>query len=304
MMLETVMIYCGALKFFVFSCVKARALRSIVIGLINPQLNQGPIMRSEQLAHYFFCPLFFLWTAVCMGEPRQNQEDFENLIKSANCGVQEGTAWLVFRDLPGIISKHVQGKKTLDYGCGTGRSTRFLRDLGMEVLGVDISDKMLTQSIQIDPRLHYLQIESGKIPVPDRSYDFVFSSLVLFDLSSKEELKKVLVEVSRILKEGGTFIAVTGSENMYSHRWLSFDVNYPGNKNLKSGDIAKVRLKDFDMVFIDYFWSNRDYQELFASAGLKLIETHFPLGEKGDGFPWEDELTVSPYVIYITKKSR
>ena len=35
-----------------------------------------------------------------------------------------GTYYLAYRDLPAIISKHVQGKKAIDFGCGTGRSTR------------------------------------------------------------------------------------------------------------------------------------------------------------------------------------
>ena len=36
------------------------------------------------------------------------------------------TYYLVYRDLPNIIEEHVKGKKALDFGCGTGKSTRFL----------------------------------------------------------------------------------------------------------------------------------------------------------------------------------
>jgi ubiquinone/menaquinone biosynthesis C-methylase UbiE len=232
----------------------------------------------------------------------QNNEEFENLIKSANCGIQEGTAWLIFRDLPALVGKYVTGKKALDYGCGTGRSTRFLRDIGLEPLGVDISEKMLTQAIHIDPRPHYLKIASGKIPVPDSSYDCVLSCLVLFDVSTKAELIAIMQEMSRILKEGGICIIVTGSEEMYKHKWLSLDVDYPENKTLQSGQNAKVRLKEFDMVFHDFFWTNQDCEELIKASQLKLVEKHFPLGEKGDGFPWIDELIVSPYAIYICRK--
>lgn len=36
-----------------------------------------------------------------------------------------GTYDLVFRNLPGLYEQHVQGSRALDFGCGTGRSTRF-----------------------------------------------------------------------------------------------------------------------------------------------------------------------------------
>lgn len=37
------------------------------------------------------------------------------------------TYYLAYRDLPKIISEHVKGREALDFGCGTGRLTRFLQ---------------------------------------------------------------------------------------------------------------------------------------------------------------------------------
>jgi SAM-dependent methyltransferase len=54
-----------------------------------------------------------------------------------------GTYYLAFRDIPALIKKHVRGTRALDFGCGTGRSSRLLRDLGLSVVGVDISEPML-----------------------------------------------------------------------------------------------------------------------------------------------------------------
>jgi len=50
------------------------------------------------------------------------------------------TYYLAFRDLPEILSAHVTGPRALDFGCGTGRSTRILRKLGFDVTGVDVSE--------------------------------------------------------------------------------------------------------------------------------------------------------------------
>jgi hypothetical protein len=38
-----------------------------------------------------------------------------------------GTYFLAYRDLPEILSRHVVGGSVVDFGCGAGRSTRFLR---------------------------------------------------------------------------------------------------------------------------------------------------------------------------------
>ena len=35
-----------------------------------------------------------------------------------------------FRDLPRLFREHVSGQRAVDFGCGTGRSTRFLRGSG------------------------------------------------------------------------------------------------------------------------------------------------------------------------------
>ena len=57
-----------------------------------------------------------------------------------------GTYYLAYRDLPEILSKYASGLKALDFGCGTGRSTRFLQKIGFEAIGVDIAEKMINQA--------------------------------------------------------------------------------------------------------------------------------------------------------------
>lgn len=43
----------------------------------------------------------------------------------------KNTYYLAYRDLPAIFQEHVHGSKAIDFGCGTGRSTRFLRQLAL-----------------------------------------------------------------------------------------------------------------------------------------------------------------------------
>jgi len=81
------------------------------------------------------------------------------------------------------------------------------------------------------------------------------------------------------MKEEAIFIAVTGSQDMYSKDWLIYNTDYPENKNLKSGDLAKVYLRDADIEFTDYYWTESDYRHIFAQAEFNLLEIHI-LSEK------------------------
>ncbi len=213
-----------------------------------------------------------------------------------------GTGYLAFKYVPGIIERYANGKKTLDYGCGSGRSTRFLRDLGLAVEGVDISDDMIAEAIERNQITQYTHIQSASLPYANQTFDIVFSCLVLFEIPTKKEILDVFLEISRVLKNDGVFIAVTGSTEMYSHQWLSLDANYPENYKLKSGSLAKILLKEVDLTLLDYYWTDDDYKEIINESGLNLVEQFYPLGDSKDGIGWLTETKVSPYVTYILKK--
>lgn len=60
-----------------------------------------------------------------------------------------GTYYLAYRDLPEIIGNHVRGSRAIDFGCGTGRSTRFLRQHGFDAVGVDIAQDMIRKAREV-----------------------------------------------------------------------------------------------------------------------------------------------------------
>src|SRR5262252_4869896 len=74
-----------------------------------------------------------------------------------------GTYSLAFRDLPALLRKHVRGTRAMDFGCGTGRSTRFLEELAFEVIGVDISEIMLSEARRRDPGGDYRLVADGSL---------------------------------------------------------------------------------------------------------------------------------------------
>ncbi len=226
----------------------------------------------------------------------------KNITNYSKFGI-EGTSLLAFRDVPDLINKYVKGKKTLDYGCGPGRSTRFLKSMGLDVIGVDISDKCL-QMCKDNATAHYCKIENGKLPFIDNSYDFVFSSLVFLAIATKRDISTALREIHRILKKDGIFIMVTGTEKLHSPemQWVSYDTDFPENQNPTSGQALKIVIKNADVTFYDYFWTNRDYLDLFDQCGFQVLEDHLPVANNQDDHPWHSERENAPFIVYVLKR--
>jgi ubiquinone/menaquinone biosynthesis C-methylase UbiE len=88
-----------------------------------------------------------------------------------------GTYYLAYPDLPAIIAKYVTGREALDFGCGTGRSTRFLKDLGFNASGIDISRSMIKLAKNVDPGGSYRLVDDGDVSAFETSsFDLVLSA--------------------------------------------------------------------------------------------------------------------------------
>ena len=149
--------------------------------------------------------------------------------------------YLAYRDLPRLFAKYEASGSALDYGCGTGRSTRFLRDHGFSVVGVDIADEMIAKAREKDPYGEYHVIVPGDLRnFPDNKFELVLSEMPFDNMSTEDEKVRTLVEMSRVLKPGGMKILVAASRDLYLHEWVSWSsADFPENQNAKSGDPVK-----------------------------------------------------------------
>lgn len=209
--------------------------------------------------------------------------------------------YLAYRDLPAFIKQYTKGENALDYGTGTGISASFLYELGLKVIGVDVNSLMLEQAKERFPHLRFFQIQELDA---EHQFDLIFSSFVLFDMQSKKEIVDYLTKGSSYIKKGGIFILITGSEELYSvsRKWTAFESNFEENRNLCSGRIAKLVLKQPHIEFLDYYWSESDYVDCFQKSGFKILNIHKPLGNEKDPYIWEDEKVFSPFTVYILTK--
>jgi len=213
-----------------------------------------------------------------------------------------GTFYIGYRDIPLLLKEYVTGKKALDFGCGAGKSTRFLKELGYNTMGVDKNPDMISQAKRLDKKGTYLLLKEGKIPLEKSSFDVVLVSCVLMEVSSLKEMKEIFLEIHKVLQKGGISIILTDTDTMYMHDTASFIYDFPENKNLKSGMQAKLKFRGTDIIFYDYFWTEKDYTKVFTSAGFVVLEIHKPLATGKESFKWYCETEHPHFVLYVLKK--
>lgn len=228
--------------------------------------------------------------------PLNDYSKYSNFYKST----LEGTGYLAFRDLPFILKKYPNLYRVLDFGCGAGRSSDMLYRLGLGVNGVDINPDMIKLASKLQhPSINFDLMLNNRIPFTNNSFEIVFNSFVLFDIRSKKDLKLTFKEMKRVCKKNGLIISIVNSDFLFQKKWLTVDNNYPQNKALKSGDIAKIRLTDVNVELYDYFWKEEDYIEAMECCNLEVVYVHKPLGYSSDGYPWIDEFYFPPYTIFV-----
>ncbi len=238
--------------------------------------------------------------------------DFDNVYEDAKRAEAyaklefPGTYYLAYRDLPEIISEFIIGKQAVDFGCGAGRSTRYLKRLGFETVGVDISEDMLRRARAQDKGGEYFRIIDGELsPIKSDSYDFVLSAFTFDNIPTAEKKLRNLIEIKRILKPGGVIVNLVSSPDIYVNEWASFTTkDFPENKHAKSGDKVKIIMTDVDdrRPVEDIVWSHDSYLDIYGLAGLKLLKTHKPLAKESEPFSWVNETKIAPWVIYVLRK--
>ena len=133
------------------------------------------------------------------------------------------TYYLAYRDLPDLILGHVGGGGALDFGCGTGRSTRFLKKLGFKTTGVDIAENMLKIARGADPAGDYRRVEDGDLGnLENNSFDLVLSAFTFDNIPAKSAKTRLFKELSRVLTKDGIIVNVVSSPEVYTNEWMSF----------------------------------------------------------------------------------
>lgn len=220
-----------------------------------------------------------------------------------------GTYYLAFRDLPDLLRRHAPPPgPALDFGCGAGRSTRFLAGLACSPLtGVDISADMLACARERDPGGDYRQVPDGDLAaLPDEGYSLILSAFTFDNVPTPERKCALFRDLRRLLRPGGRLFNLVSSPEIYRHEWASFSTrDFPENRGARSGERVRIVMLDVPdrRPVEDILCTDEEYRALYEQAGLSVLDCHRPLGREEDSCAWVSEKLIAPWVIWVLESS-
>lgn len=143
----------------------------------------------------------------------------------------------------------------VDLGCGNGRLTMRLAEMGMRVIGVDASEDMLAMARSCYPDLEFVQSDALDFTVKE-PVDAFFSNAV-FHWIDKDKQPLLLKRINRALKVGGELVCEFGGKGCADQVHEALRLNF-----------EKAGMKYF-IPF--YFPSVGEYAVLLEEAGFKVI---------------------------------
>jgi ubiquinone/menaquinone biosynthesis C-methylase UbiE len=227
-----------------------------------------------------------------------------------------------FIEKPAMYSKvpDLKGKSVLCLGCGSGEECTFLQKKNpLKLIGIDIADKLIEIAKKRYPKIEFFVMDAEHLAFENNSFDFIYSSLILDHFKS---WKKVLSEVYRVLKKGGTFLF----SNTHPIKWaaertmdkdgkaigalLGFQKDQKTGKQKIYGDYLHTVLHhETWMDGMDILFYSKSISQMFkevTEAGLTVIDMvepkAIPLTKKFDKDYWEANQKIPNFIIFETKK--
>lgn len=110
----------------------------------------------------------------------------------------------IYLEKPAMYSllPDLNGKRVLCIGCGSGEECDYLTSLGAQVIGIDLSDKLIEIAKSSYPNLEFHTMDMENMTLEDNSFDFAYSS---YTMHYVKDWRKTLGEVKRLLKKDGAY---------------------------------------------------------------------------------------------------
>ena len=161
--------------------------------------------------------------------------------------------------------------RTLDLGCGEGRLTRDLADLGYDIVGVDLSPTLVAAAREAAPALEFVEADAARLPFADRTFDLVVAFMSLQDV---DEMERAVEEAARVLTRDGVLCtAVVHPLNSAG----KFEAREPDSCFVINESyfdrrryVDEIERNGLSMTFVSDHRSCADYVNPLLDAGLVL----------------------------------
>jgi toxoflavin synthase len=206
---------------------------------------------------------------------------------------------------------NTRGKRVIDPGCGSGYSTRLVRNTGSnDVIGVDISAEQIRIAQEFEQRdplgITYYQHDIGE-PLQFQDFDVATALYLLHYASSKDELQRFCENIGDALRAGGRFVTINSNPDHPTLENPKYGITATINPPVVGGSpriVTYLDEKEQLCSFTTYFWGKDTYEEALTNAGFENIEWHNPIvseeGMRRFGKQFWDEFLDKPFICGLT----
>ncbi len=136
--------------------------------------------------------------------------------------------------------------RILDAGCGPGRDCEFFMENGFEAVGIDVAEGMIEYA-RGNRKGEFHVMDMRSLDFEDSSFNGLWCSASIFFIP-KEEIKGVLAEFSRVMKENGVI-------------YLNFKVGKGELVKEKWGEKVK-----------EYHLGREEVEKMLQESGFEILE--------------------------------
>lgn len=203
----------------------------------------------------------------------------------------------------------IAGKYILDFGCGNGFESNFLARKGAKIIGFDCSQGQIDYA-----RLHNHHPNVTFLHTPihqlkefietEKKFDIVMANFVFCTIENDDEILSCFKAIASLIKPNGRLILLHNNpEESDGKNFVSWDCR-KGIKKEHGAEFLVTLHGEQSFDVIDYYRSNRFYEELLNKAGFELVKLIKPLGAADQSELWDDEVEVSPVTIFVAAPAR
>jgi SAM-dependent methyltransferase len=121
------------------------------------------------------------------------------------------------RELLNRFAAQVSGRgEVCDMGCGPGQVARYLRDVGANVFGLDLSPRMVEQAQQFNPDITFREGNMMSLELPHGTLAGIAAFYAIVNIP-KESLPSVFGEMQRVLQPDGLLLLAFHSGDEILH---------------------------------------------------------------------------------------
>ena len=161
---------------------------------------------------------------------------------------------------------YIHFQSALDLGCGTGEMLKLIlqKDRHKELYGIDLSEEMLAVAkAKLPEQVRLFLGDSESLPFQDNSFDVVYCNDSFHHYPAPQ---KVLREVHRVLKQGGTFLMGDCWQPFVGRAIMNFYMRHS-----KEGDV-KIYSEAELVSMLSVYFHNVSWEQVGNTACIAMGE--------------------------------